>query len=569
MEKKNQNNLAKKFAEMQNLDDLTILLNDAKREMYGEVFKPIGKKQITYYANPKLATKRYNSFEISKKSGGKRVIHAPVFGLKSILRALNHVLQAVYEPSKSATGFVLGKSIVDNAKAHVGKNYVYNIDLKDFFHSFERKWVKYGFMMPPFKLGKEKEELAFTLASLCTHPFDMDGKTQIVLPQGSPTSPTITNILCAKLDKRLKGLADRFGATYTRYADDITFSSPHNIYIKDDFKNELKRIIEEDQGLKINPSKTRLQKKQYSQVVTGLKVNEKVNVTRRYIKELRKWLYLWERYGYDKGQKYFSSDYQADRGHVKSANAKLENVIGGKLEYLGMVKGHDNSTYKAFQNRYIKLVQKDDELDDILKLWEGEGINAAMHKYYGNHGELKTERISIDELFGEPNDNIDDLNSEQTNEIQKRFIDFLRGSREMNKGTDLEFNKNEAVVSTSIADIDKNFKALRSIENAVKNEYKNQIQAEKEGPSTENLPLDEPIIDLPDFEENHDKIMNEEIAAAERELDEMTKMAGEIVDNPSYEEENLDFDFDSDQFDSDKPNSESESDEDARDNFKL
>ena len=134
-------------------------------------------------------------------------------------------------------------------------------------------------MQAPFNLNgsDEKEEVAFLMAALCTHPIDIDGETRVILPQGSPTSPTITNVLCYKLDQRLTGLSKRFGLTYTRYADDLTFSSNHNIYNKEKFILELKRIIEEDQLLKINPKKTRLQKSGYRQEVTGLIVNEKVN----------------------------------------------------------------------------------------------------------------------------------------------------------------------------------------------------------------------------------------------------------------------------------------------------
>ena len=106
-------------------------------------------------------------------------------------------------------------------------------------------------MIPPFNLGKEKEDLAFLLASLCTHPFDVDGDLKTVLPQGSPTSPAITNILCVRLDKRLQGLANRFKITYSRYADDISFSSQTNVFKKEEFLKELHRIIE-GQKLVIN-----------------------------------------------------------------------------------------------------------------------------------------------------------------------------------------------------------------------------------------------------------------------------------------------------------------------------
>ena len=275
----------------------------------------------------------------------------------------------------------MDKSIVDNAKKHVGHHYVLNMDLKDFFHTFDRNRVKMGFMYEPFNLNGDKESLAFLLASLCTHPFEIDGEVQTILPQGSPTSPTLTNILCKKLDRRLSGLAKRFGATYTRYADDITFSSSHNIYNDEDFNYELKRIIEEDQKLIINPKKTRLQKTDYRQEVTGLIVNDKVNVHRRYVKQIRMWLYYWEKYGYEKAEVIFKKDYIADKGHVKNNNAQLMNVLDGKLEFLKMVKGEKDGTYKKLKHRYGKLAENINPLNEVIKLWEKEGIELAMQFY--------------------------------------------------------------------------------------------------------------------------------------------------------------------------------------------
>lgn len=374
------------FAELQTKEDLVKLLSDAKNLLYGEECKPVQLKSLTYYANPILCKKRYQTFNIKKKSGADRTIHAPVKGLKSILRSLNFVLQCVYEPHEAATGFVLEKSIVDNAKKHVGHHYVLNIDLEDFFHTFDRNRVKMGFIYEPFNLNGDKEPLAFLLASLCTHPFEIDGEEKTVLPQGSPTSPTLTNILCKKLDRRLTGLANRFGATYTRYADDITFSSPHNIYTDEAFNKELKRIIEEDQKLIINTKKTRLQKAGYRQEATGLIVNEKVNVHRRYVKQIRMWLYYWEKYGYEKAEQIFKRDYISDKGHVKNINAHLVNVLDGKLEFLKMVKGVEDGTYKGLKERFNELTEmkqaKDNEKIDLESvvntiLYNGldEGIN--------------------------------------------------------------------------------------------------------------------------------------------------------------------------------------------------
>ena len=378
--------IQKQFAELQSKEDLVKLLSDAKNMLYGEECKPVQLKSLTYYANPSLCKKRYQTFTIKKKSGVNRTIHAPVKGLKSILRSLNFVLQCVYEPHEAAMGFVLEKSIVDNAKKHLRHHYVLNMDLKDFFHTFDRNRVKMGFMYEPFNLNGDKEPLAFLLASLCTHPFETEGEVKAVLPQGSPTSPTLTNILCKKLDRRLTGLANRFGATYTRYADDITFSSPHNIYTDEQFTKELKRIIEEDQKLVINLNKTRLQKSGYRQEATGLIINDKVNVRRRYVKQIRMWLYYWEKYGYEKAQQIFKRNYIADKGHVKNINTHLFIVLNGKLEFLKMVRGIEDNTYKALKKRLNELsgiIQKKEQdkidlesvVNTILTKGLVEGIN--------------------------------------------------------------------------------------------------------------------------------------------------------------------------------------------------
>lgn len=392
--------IRQKFTAIKSKEDLIALLSEAKNIMYGETCKPFHLKALTYYGNPEICKKRYTSFTIKKKSGGERIIHAPIKGLKTILRTLNFVLQCVYEPHEAATGFVLNKSIVDNAKLHVGNNYVYNLDLKDFFHSFDRNRVKMGFIYEPFGLGGDREPLAFLLSSLCTHPFEIDGEIKQVLPQGSPTSPTITNILCKKLDRRLTGLANRFGAKYSRYADDITFSSPHNIYNNEEFNQELKRIVAEDHllkinskvveigpELKINSKKTRLQKSGYRQEATGLVVNEKVNVRRRYVKQIRMWLYYWEKYGYEKAEQIFKRDYIADKGHVKNMNAHLINVLDGKLEFLKMVKGETDGTYSGLKGRFEKLAGITDPINQLLDTWENSGIEKAMEVYYKDKSE--------------------------------------------------------------------------------------------------------------------------------------------------------------------------------------
>ncbi len=367
----------KEFAKIASKSDLLNLLNKANTLVYGEKSKIIKLKSFNYYTNPEICKKRYSKFTVRKKTGGERIINAPVKSLKIILRSLNLILQCIYEPHNAVNGFVPNKSIVDNAKIHVGNIYVYNIDLKDFFHSFDRNKVKLGFMYEPFNLKGKKEPIAFLLASLCTHPFIINAETKIVLPQGSPTSPTLSNMLSKKLDRRLNGLAKRFGVKYSRYADDITFSSMHNVFKNKEFLEELKRIIE-SQGFVINEKKVRLQKAGYKQEVTGLTVNEKVNVRRRYIKTIRNWLYLWETYGYKKANAFFKNDYIKDKGHVKKKVPELSLVLEGKLLFLKMVKGENDSTYLKLNERFERLNSKSELLNEILDIWENDGIDDAM-----------------------------------------------------------------------------------------------------------------------------------------------------------------------------------------------
>ncbi len=438
------------FEKMESREDLLHVLNVAKPMVYGDKAVPFQLKQLTWYANPKLGRKRYTEFKVKKKSGAERSIHSPVAGLKSIQKTLSFVLQCVYEPHNAAMGFVRDKSIVDNAKLHVGNMYVYNIDLKDFFPSVDQARVWKCFQLTPFNLARNGV-LANIIASLCCTEMEVERKNESgewekvkrnVLPQGAPTSPVITNIVCQKLDYLLSGVAKRFGLKYSRYADDITFSSMHNVYQPEsEFLKELQRIITE-QNFHIKESKTRLQKDGFRKEVTGLLVNEKANVQQRYIKQLRMWLYYWERYGYERASGFFLQQYNADKGHVKKGEPDMPNVISGKLDYLKMVKGADNDLYLKLKSRfknlndssiksntiseaantteidsnqvkiewevcqspkknaklfdsinelYLKLKSRfnlligfEDPIKQVLNVWETDGIEQAMEFYYKN-----------------------------------------------------------------------------------------------------------------------------------------------------------------------------------------
>ena len=254
-------------------------------------------------------------------------------------------------------GFTEGRSIVTNANIHKNQNYILNIDLKDFFPTITQARVWKRLQLKPFNFSVE---IASVFAGLCCMKETIKNKNgndvvRYVLPQGAPTSPIITNMICDNLDRRLAGVAKRFGLKYSRYADDITFSSMHNVYQKDgEFWKELNRIITQ-QGFTINDKKTRLQKLGARQEVTGIIISKKLNVTQKYVRNLRNILYIWDKYGYITAQAKFLSKYKADKGHVKKGNPDMINVLEGKLLYLKMVKGEEDSVYQRLWQKFEKL----------------------------------------------------------------------------------------------------------------------------------------------------------------------------------------------------------------------
>ncbi len=319
-------------------------LNAIKKELYGEKCHAITLRQLTFHAYSQNNRNRYVQFKIPKKKQGEfRTITAPNVGLKCIQRCLNVMLQEMFTPHVAAHGFVAHRSVVSNAQMHLGQNYVYNIDLKDFFPSIKSGRVFARLMAPPFSFGKD---LASLITDLCCH--------EGCLPQGAPTSPTLTNVICERLDWRLSRLAERYDLRYSRYADDITFSGSANLFHDDgDFVKELHTFVEKE-GFTVNGDKTRLNCRHERQEVTGLTVNEKVNVTQKYVKQVRTMLHNWELGGYDYAQSVFIQHYHPTK-HVEGTH-HIENVIDGKLEYLKMVKGVNDSTYRKLEERFEKLM---------------------------------------------------------------------------------------------------------------------------------------------------------------------------------------------------------------------
>jgi len=314
----------------------------------------IDRNHLNYHLYISPPSKRYTTFDIPKKSGGTRRISTPVTALKIIQRKLNQILLHVYKPKPSVHSFVLGQSILTNASAHLRHKYVLNVDLKDFFPSINFGRVRGLFMANPYKLNPT---VATVLAQICC----FDGN----LPQGAPTSPIVSNMICAKMDNELYRLAKKHKCSYTRYADDITFSTfEHdfpsvlariNALGQVEVGDELNRVIHEN-GFEVNPNKVRLRKKNLRQEVTGLTVNnESPNVKRRYVRQLRAMLHAWERYGLKDAEGEFLKRHdKKHRGPFKRPPSFIQ-VVKGKIEFLGMVISKEHPVYLRYYHQFRRL----------------------------------------------------------------------------------------------------------------------------------------------------------------------------------------------------------------------
>ena len=332
------------------LSDLVEIVNVVLRRTDSKA-EVITKEEILSFCEiDKGLTDRYIVFYKHKKRKGRyRVISSPAPRLKLILRCLNEFLQTYYKPAFYVTGFVRNSSIVENGKIHVGQRFVFTIDLTDFFESVSIDSVEYWLTQSPFCFNKE---IARTIASLSCIKNTKNGT--ICLSQGSPLSPILSNIVCTDMDKKLNGIAVFYGAKYSRYVDDITFSSQTNLFWNEDlFIQSVKRIIKANH-FRINADKVHLYGPQSCHYITGVVTNEKINVPRFYIRSIRNLLYIWEQYGIRAAYKKHDELYQ------KKNKGKQTPFIGdflrGQVEYLGTVRGKDDIIYLRFKSKLDALL---------------------------------------------------------------------------------------------------------------------------------------------------------------------------------------------------------------------
>lgn len=247
----------------------------------------VGLLNYLLYSNKKNGIEDfYISFSIPKKNGEERIIHAPNEQLKFVQKKIQQLLQIrndeIYNTlnveNKIVHGFVPEKNIITNARIHRNKKTVINIDIEDFFQSIHFGRVR-GFFEKDKYFGLSKE-VALIIAQLTCYKGH--------LPQGAPTSPIISNLIAKILDLRILRICKKYKLDYTRYADDMTFSTNKH-FTSDKLEKlliDLEKVLN-DTGFKLNTKKTRIQRNNLRQDVTGLTVNEKLNVNKVYIKKTR------------------------------------------------------------------------------------------------------------------------------------------------------------------------------------------------------------------------------------------------------------------------------------------
>lgn len=304
-------------------------------------------QQLGYYIYKRPLHYQYKVFSIRKKSGAPRPISAPSTNLKIIQRNLARELDDLRFFKPCVNGFVKGRDIRRNASVHVGERFVLNIDLEDFFGSINYGRVFGLLSKPPHSIHPK---IAAAIAKACT--------LNNSLPQGAPTSPVLSNLVCAKMDSELIRFASLNRCKYTRYADDLTFSTNRSSmpiaslnraadgtsYCE--ISSTLRAIIESN-GFRINEKKLRLRENTTRQEVTGLIVNQRVNVKRDFVRQVRAMLHAWRKFGLANA----ALEHQT-KHHGKGG---FEAVVRGKIEFIGQIRGRADLVFRKLALQFNAL----------------------------------------------------------------------------------------------------------------------------------------------------------------------------------------------------------------------
>ncbi len=274
----------------------------------------------------------YTQWSVPKPTGGRRLIESPHPALKGVQKALSGYLQAVYYTIRpdNVFGAVVSpldeaktRNIYTNAERHIGKKWVLNVDIHDFFPNITREKVFHTFSSAPFLF---EPKLAQWLAAITTH--------ENRLPQGAPASPIIANLVCWDLDKQLQKTANANKWTYTRYIDDITISSDKGIKEK-----EVQQILDivTNAGFEPNTDKVSLTKSKNEPVVTGLILGpKKPDVDNKFAKDLARDMDMY--LDYIARIEPFSEPLSAE------ALQQMHRSLVGRLAFLRFVRGQNHKS---------------------------------------------------------------------------------------------------------------------------------------------------------------------------------------------------------------------------------
>ncbi|MEA5502080.1 reverse transcriptase domain-containing protein [Halotia wernerae UHCC 0503] len=318
----------------------------------------------------------YHQFEIAKGNSKSRSISAPDVRLKYLQRRIAALLNQIYDVRRPVHGFVPDKSVKTNALEHLKKKFIINIDIKDFFPSITEERV-----IGVLKAMGLDSRVSTIVARLCCN-FGC-------LPQGAPTSPVLSNLICFRLDKRLLAFAKEARCIYTRYADDITFSSrqpmaglfdaaipPTGHFSPDLLAKKLKDIFSAN-GFLINPDKAHYADKYSRRMVTGLKINELINIDRRFVRNVRAILYSIEILGKEAAQKKFTD--------ITGKSTQIREHLRGKISWLRYIRGQSDPVFRGlavrfnenFQDHKIDLTPTPDDIRDRA-VWIVEKIDDVL-----------------------------------------------------------------------------------------------------------------------------------------------------------------------------------------------
>ena len=318
-------------------------------------FWDVTPSQLSYYGFHINKKRAYRTFDISRRNGRKRRIEAPTPTLKFIQRLIHESLTRVYGPHPAVHGFTPGRSILTNAQSHLARHYVLNIDLADFFPSITRKRVYGRLVSAPYEFDGKVANL---IAALSTNAFSQ-------LPQGSPSSPVIANMVTANLDADLAVLCGSLGCWYTRYADDITISTLQSelspklarypnargtsqVIVGDDSLSVIER-----HGFRINDSKSRLYSYWTRQLCTGLVVNgDQVSPPRSYMRRLRSLIDHWRKNGWQDAAQVLHT--KENRRLFDDRQDILNHVIG-RISYVKMVRGQNDRVVQRLEQSVASL----------------------------------------------------------------------------------------------------------------------------------------------------------------------------------------------------------------------